>query len=62
MYAAGLLYGLSQALPLPICGRIASYAAAQVVAKLGPRLDTIDQAMIAHLKNGGGFDRTPSSV
>jgi hypothetical protein len=62
MYAAGLLYGLSQGLPLPICGRIASYAAAQVVAKLGPRLDTIDQAMIAHLKNGGGFDRTPSSV
>lgn len=42
MYAAGLLYGLTQSLPLDRCGRIASYAAAQVVAQLGPRLDSID--------------------
>lgn len=55
MYAAGLLYGLSQGLPLPASGRIASYAAAQVVAKLGPRLQSIDRAMIAHLAAGGEF-------
>lgn len=55
MYAAGLLYGLSQGLPLDVSGQIASYAAAQVVAKLGPRLETIDQTKIEQLKNG----RTP---
>jgi len=55
MYAAGLLYGLTQNLSLPVAGRIASYAAAQVVAKLGPRLESIDGAMIEHLKNGGEF-------
>jgi sugar/nucleoside kinase (ribokinase family) len=53
MYAAGLLYGLSQGLPLDVSGRIASYAAAQVVAKLGPRLETIDQNKIEQLRNGG---------
>ncbi len=53
MYAAGLLYGLSQGLPLDVSGRIASYAAAQVVSKLGPRLETIDQTKIEQLKNGG---------
>lgn len=42
MYAAGLLYGLTHDLPLPLTGRLASYCAAKVVAKLGPRLDTID--------------------
>jgi sugar/nucleoside kinase (ribokinase family) len=42
MYAAGLLYGLTQNLPLERSGRIASYGAAQVVAKLGPRLSEID--------------------
>ena len=55
MYAAGLLYGLSQNLPLDACGRIASYAAAQVVAKLGPRLESIDRAMIDRLAAGGTF-------
>lgn len=52
MYAAGLLYGLSQGLPLEVSGRIGSYCAAQVVAKLGPRLETIDQAKIEQLKSG----------
>jgi sugar/nucleoside kinase (ribokinase family) len=55
MYAAGLLYGLSQNLPLEVSGRIASYAAAQVVAKLGPRLESLDQTMIERLKAGGTF-------
>jgi len=42
MYAAGLLYGITQEMPLEKTGRLAAYMAAQVVAKLGPRLDTID--------------------
>ena len=52
MYAAGMLYGLSQGLPLSVSGEIASYAAAQVVAKLGPRLESIDQAKIEQIKSG----------
>ncbi len=52
MYAAGLLYGLTRGLPLDVTGRIASYAAAQVVAKLGPRLESIDDAMIAQIRDG----------
>jgi sugar/nucleoside kinase (ribokinase family) len=52
MFAAGLLYGLSQDLPLDITGRIASYAAAQVVAKMGPRLESIDQGKIAEIRAG----------
>lgn len=42
MYAAGLLHGLCRGLPLDVTGRIAAYCAGQVVAKLGPRLDSID--------------------
>jgi len=49
MYAAGLLYGLTKGLPLNETGRIASYAAAQVVAKLGPRLESVDREAIAAL-------------
>jgi len=52
MYAAGLLYGLAQELPLPIAGRIASYTAAQVVAKLGPRLESVDGDAIAAIRRG----------
>lgn len=52
MYAAGLLYGLTRDLPLDACGRIASYAAAQVVAKLGPRLDHLDPAAVARVIAG----------
>lgn len=55
MYAAGLLYGLSQGLPLDVSGQIASYTAAQVVAKLGPRLETIDQTKVEQIKNGKMF-------
>ena len=52
MYAAGLLYGLTQGLSLDITGRIASYAAAQVVAKMGPRLEEIDHEAISALTIG----------
>ena len=55
MYAAGLLYGLTQGLPLDVTGRIASYCAAKVVAQLGPRLDSIDLSAIEKLKSGGDF-------
>ena len=46
MYAAGILYGLTHNLSLERTGRIASCAAAQVVGKMGPRLDTLDTAAI----------------
>jgi sugar/nucleoside kinase (ribokinase family) len=36
-YAAGFLYGLSQGRPLPVCGRLGSLAAAEVIAHYGPR-------------------------
>lgn len=42
MYAAGVLYGLTQELPLPAAGRIGSYTAAKVVAQLGPRLSEVN--------------------
>jgi sugar/nucleoside kinase (ribokinase family) len=50
MFAAGLLYGLTQGLPLETTGRLASYVAAQVVAKLGPRLEAVDREAIARLR------------
>lgn len=53
MYAAGLLYGLSRDLPLPVAGRIASYCAAQVVARLGPRLESIDPDAIRAIVYAG---------
>lgn len=56
MYAAGLLYGLSQGLSLPVTGRIASYVAAKVVSKLGPRLESLDQAAIDLIKSGASLD------
>ena len=51
MYAAGILYGLTQGLSLERTGRIASCAAAQVVGKMGPRLDTLDQSAIDRFCN-----------
>lgn len=56
MFAAGLLYGLTQGLPLDVTGRIAAYAAAQVVARLGPRLPWISRDAIARLRAGASLD------
>ena len=39
MYAAGFLYGLSQGLDADMAGKLASYAAAQVVASPGARME-----------------------
>jgi len=51
MYAAGILYGMTQGLPLADAGRIAAYSAAQVVAKLGPRLSSVDAEAIEVIKS-----------
>lgn len=37
LYAAGFLYGYTQGKPLEVCGRIASIAAAEIVAQVGAR-------------------------
>jgi sugar/nucleoside kinase (ribokinase family) len=58
-YAAGILFGLAEELPLSAAGRIASYVAGKVVGKLGPRLDTVDHDAIRLLKNGMDFDEIP---
>jgi hypothetical protein len=55
MYAAGCYTACRRTCRSTVSGRIASYAAAQVVAKLGPRLESIDQTMIERLKAGGTF-------
>lgn len=36
-YAAGFLYGYTKGMPLDVCGRLASMAAAEVISHLGPR-------------------------
>lgn len=38
MYAAGLLFGISQGFPIDRAGRLGSYAASRVVAQVGARL------------------------
>jgi sugar/nucleoside kinase (ribokinase family) len=53
MYAAGILYGLSKDLPLPVTGRIAAWAAGKIVAHLGPRLPSLDRDAIAEIERGG---------
>jgi sugar/nucleoside kinase (ribokinase family) len=42
MYAAGLLYGLCAGLSLEVAGRLAAYTAAQVVTKMGARLESVE--------------------
>jgi sugar/nucleoside kinase (ribokinase family) len=49
MYAAGILYGLTHGLSLEQTGRVAAYAAGQVVAKLGPRLDSLDHEAVRQI-------------
>jgi sugar/nucleoside kinase (ribokinase family) len=52
MYAAGLLYGLTQDLPLEVSGRIAAYSAAQIVAHLGPRVPSLDKEAVEVIRSG----------
>ncbi len=49
MYAAGLLYGLTHGLSLEKTGELASYVAAEVVAKLGPRLESLQSEAVAQI-------------
>jgi sugar/nucleoside kinase (ribokinase family) len=37
LYAAGFLYGLTHGLPLPICGKIGSLCAAEIISHVGAR-------------------------
>jgi sugar/nucleoside kinase (ribokinase family) len=37
LYASGVLFGLTRGLPLGLCGRLGSIAAAEVITHLGPR-------------------------
>jgi sugar/nucleoside kinase (ribokinase family) len=37
LYAAGFLFGLTRGLPLAVCGRMGSVAAAEVISHIGPR-------------------------
>ena len=37
LYASGFLFGLTQGLPLPACGRLGSLAAAEVISHIGAR-------------------------
>jgi sugar/nucleoside kinase (ribokinase family) len=37
LYASGFLYGLTRGLPLPICGRIGSLCAAEIISHFGAR-------------------------
>jgi len=56
IYASGILYGLTHGLGLRESGMIASYIAGTLVSRLGPRLDDIDEHVIAKLKTGADFD------
>jgi sugar/nucleoside kinase (ribokinase family) len=51
MYAAGLLYGLTRQLDMFQTGKIAAYCAAQIVSKMGPRLNSIDMSEIDKIKS-----------
>ncbi|MGI9500179.1 MAG: PfkB family carbohydrate kinase, partial [Geminicoccaceae bacterium] len=39
LYAAGLLHGLTQAMPLPAAGRLAGLAAAEILSRYGARIE-----------------------
>lgn len=40
LYAAGFLFGHARGLELPVCGKLASIAAAEVISHIGPRPQT----------------------
>ena len=46
-YAAGFLAGLTAGRSLPVCGRIASLAAAEVISHFGARPETSLKALVA---------------
>lgn len=48
-YAAGVLTGMAQGRPLPVCGRMGSIAAAEAISHYGARPETQLAALIARL-------------
>lgn len=40
LYAAGFLFGLTQGMPIPLCGRIGAIAAAEIISHFGARPET----------------------
>jgi sugar/nucleoside kinase (ribokinase family) len=50
MFAAGMLYGLTQGLAPERAGMIGAETAARVVSKLGPRLDALDRTSLESLR------------
>ena len=51
LYASGFLYGLTQGLPLPTCGRIGSLCAAEIISHVGARPETA----LSHLAAEAGL-------
>jgi sugar/nucleoside kinase (ribokinase family) len=47
LYAAGVLYGLTRGYELPICGRIGSIAAAEIISHYGARPETSLAKLVA---------------
>jgi sugar/nucleoside kinase (ribokinase family) len=47
LYASGFLYGLTRDLPLPICGRIGSLCAAEIISHIGARPEVKLSQLIA---------------
>jgi sugar/nucleoside kinase (ribokinase family) len=47
LYAAGLLHGLAQGMPLPVCGRLASLCAAEVLGHYGARSERSLEPLVA---------------
>jgi sugar/nucleoside kinase (ribokinase family) len=54
LYAAGLLYGLARALPLPACGHLGSLAAAEVLGHFGARPKRPLAPLVAAVTAGRG--------
>jgi sugar/nucleoside kinase (ribokinase family) len=47
LYASGFLYGLSRDLPLPVCGRIGSLCAAEIISHMGGRPEIELSSLVA---------------
>ncbi|HUC11135.1 MAG TPA: adenosine kinase [Stellaceae bacterium] len=52
LYAAGFLYGLTQGLPLPVCGETGSLCAAEIISHLGGRPERSLAQLVAEARNG----------
>jgi sugar/nucleoside kinase (ribokinase family) len=46
LYASGFLYGLTHHLPLPVCGKIGSLCAAEIISHVGARPETALSSLV----------------